>query len=792
MDDARPVTVRTEARRAPLLQRLRERGVLRVAASYAVIAWLLLQIASVVFDPLGVPRWVMTALILAAAAGFPVALALAWFLEIGDDGIEVDVASDGRTRPRVADWRHYADMIVIAILLTVVAVLLVRQSGLGRPKAPANPAIAVLPFRNLSGDPEQDYFSDGLAEDMLDRLGQVPGLKVIARSSSFGFRGHDVDVKEVAARLGVSTVLEGSVRRDGRRLKLSARLIDGASGRQVWSGSFDREVNDVFAVQAELASAVVEAIVPAARGDSVAAPTTAPPTNNLDAYDLYLLARTQVALRTPSSCLKSVSLAEQAVSIDPKFARAHALLAQSLLFTRMFEFDPRRSQEYLDRAEASIYKALALDPKLSEAYDAQGNLLRDTGRPGVEEAYKRAIELNPNNASAWHDYAVYLGNSASRQAESRRATERSLALDPRQPITWANYLMSVVPEGRKHFEEEYARAVRMVGDMPGALLRFPHPSWAVDRAAFRRELIADIDKAHGDGSALDSLTMPRAAIIGFPVEVLRAGLAKRITQGDDALPVLLNYYRAWQPVDLEKAARFVAGDPGVHHGVDYGIVCLILQTETAGLALDWRRLDRIMLDLQSRVGKDNQQVNSVNAFWLAVQGRYRDAAAALARAEPLLAEEPPPVLGGDTNWGQMETIKLLIYRGTGRKVEADRLASQWLPQMRAQWRKSQKTCDWDGFMSAPMRYAALAASEGLRDEAVKALQTAMRCGDLPFGFFPQLPWFKNLEGYAPYDALLQQRAARVEGIRVELDRLQASAGARMPSDQVAAQSSATR
>jgi TolB-like protein len=237
--------------------------VLRVAASYAVIAWLLLQIADVTLAPLGAPSWAMTALIVAAVAGLPIAIALAWLLEIGADGVQVDHAAEGVPRPQARGLRHYADAIVIGVLVIAVAVLLVRQSDLGKPKPPANPAIAVLPFENLSGDPEQEYFADGLAEETLDRLGRVPGLKVIARSSSFGFKGKDVDVQTIAEKLGVTTLLEGSVRRDGQRLRLSARLLDGATGQQVWSGSFDRELTDVFAVQAELAGAIVNAIVPA-------------------------------------------------------------------------------------------------------------------------------------------------------------------------------------------------------------------------------------------------------------------------------------------------------------------------------------------------------------------------------------------------------------------------------------------------------------------------------------------------------------------------------------------------
>ena len=321
-------------REAPgFLHQLRERGVLRVAASYAVIAWLLLQIADVTFEPLGVPRWVMIALITAAVLGFPVAIALAWHFELSDRGVERDVAADSVARPVVHGLRRHTDVAIIGVLLVAVAVLLVRQSDIGKPPPPANPAIAVLPFENLSSDPEQEYFSDGLADEMLDRLGRVPGLTVVARSSSFSFRGKGLDAKTIAGRLGVTTVLEGSVRRDGQRLKLAARLIDGATGRQIWSGSFDRELSDVFAVQSELAAAVVEAVVPASRGQI--AERLVVPTNDLQAHDLYLLGRAAQETRVHMS--DAVNYLERAIQADPNYAKAHAALTRALLLWTFYQ-----------------------------------------------------------------------------------------------------------------------------------------------------------------------------------------------------------------------------------------------------------------------------------------------------------------------------------------------------------------------------------------------------------------------------------------------------------------------
>jgi TolB-like protein len=736
---ARPV-------RTGLLHRLRERGVVRVAASYAVIAWLVLQIADVTLEPLGAPPWVMTALIIAAAAGFPIAIALAWFLEVGADGVHVDHAPAGVARPQARGLRHYVDVIVIGVLVIAVAVLLVRQSDLGKPKPPANPAIAVLPFENLSGDPEQEYFAEGLAEETLDRLGRVPGLKVIARSSSFGFKGKDVDVQTIAGKLGVTTLLEGSVRRDGQRLRLSARLIDGATGEQIWSGSFDRQLTDVFAVQAELAGAIVNAIVPAAKGSPAEDPQA--PTSDLDAYDLYLAAKGQLVLRTPESIRKSLELSEQAVRLDPNFARAQAQLANSLLFRAMFRDDLQNpeSAALLRRAESAVHKALALDPELSEAHGAYANFLRTTGRPGAEEQYQRALELNPNNAASWHDYAVFLSNVAGRHDDSQRAKERALGLDPRQPVTWANHLLSMGGPRDARFQAELQRALRTVGDMP---------------------------------FAIDRLTMPALSTPGFPVEVMQAAVAKHRAPSVQNLPLWLNRYRAWLAVDPQRARAALPSEANYtrHEGVDMEAIRLFIEADIMGVMGDWAGVDRAIGLLRDREWPNKARVASVEAFWLAVQGRYEEAAAPLADAEPIPEFWVPPVMGGDASYGLMETAQVRIWRETGRGSEADQLVAGLLGRFRKIRAAVGNDCmfEWkryDGWM----RHASLAANEGLKDEAVDALAGAMRCGDLPPMFLPQLPWFRALDGYAPYEALKREREARIARIRPELERIEAEAG----------------
>jgi TolB-like protein len=733
--------------RGGLLHRLRERGVLRVAASYALIAWLLLQIADVTLEPLGAPPWAMTALIIAAAAGFPIALVLAWFLEVGADGVHFDQAPEGVARPQARGLRHYADAIVIGVLVIAVAVLLVRQSDLGKPKPPASPAIAVLPFENLSGDPEQEYFADGLAEETLDRLGRVPGLKVIARSSSFGFKGKDVDAQTIAGKLGVTTLLEGSVRRDGRRLRLNARLVDGASGEQIWSGSFDREITDVFALQAELAGAIVNAIVPAAKGSPAENPDS--PTSDLNAYDLYLASRGQLVLRTPDSVRKSLEFAEEAVRLDPGFARAQAQLANSLLFNAIFseESDPQAVAALLRRAETAVHRALSLDPELSEAHGAYANLLRTANRPGAEEQYKRALEINPNNAATWHDYAVFLSSVPGRGDESSAATERALELDPRQPNTWANYLASLGGDPRDaRYRAELERGLRMVGDMPAAIDRF---------------------------------TMPELSTPGFPVEVMKAAVMKQSSPSAENLPLWINRYRAWIAVDPQRAreALPVAANYRRFGGVDMEAIRLFIEADIAGVLGDWPTVDRVLASLATRNWRDPTRVHSVAAFWQAVQGRYDEAAVSLAQAGPIPDSMMPPAMGMDAVYGLMETAQARIYRETGRGPEADRLATELLEGFRTERKAVGKGCTLgDRRYSGWMRHASLAANEGLKDEAVDALRGALRCGELPPGFLPQLPWFRALDGFAPYEELKREREARIARIRPELLRIEAESG----------------
>jgi TolB-like protein/tetratricopeptide (TPR) repeat protein len=715
-------------RRPGVLSRLRERGVIRVAAGYAVIAWLLLQIADVTFEPLGVPRWVMISLIAAAVLGFPVAIALAWHFELGDHGLERDTAADAAARPGVHGLRRYADVAIIGVLLVAVATLLVRQSDIGKPPPPVNPAIAVLPFENLSGDPEQEYFSDGLAEEMLDRLGRVPGLTVVARSSSFSFKGKGLDAKTIADRLGVTTVLEGSVQRDGRRLRLTARLIDGATGRQAWSGSFDRDLTDVFAVQAELAAAVVAAVVPASRGEMTAAPVS--PTSDLQAHDLYLLGR--AAMESRVEIADAVSYLEQAVQADPNYVKAHAALSRALVLWDFYQWAPAPT-DAMRRAEASAHRALSVDPQSSEAHAALGTVFRGTGNPaGAASEYKRALEINPNNAVALWDYLVLLGNDPATNrdpAKNEVATlmDRYARLDPRSPILW-QAKVSAASEG--------------VGDTVPVVVQ--------DAVAM---LADDVD-----GLRLVGLEARRT---GYAPEAYRVSLA--IEKAGDTQTAVFLAVRTWLLVDdYERARRSAEALPRVGDAMANEIAPNLLG-EIAALSGDYTTWARYAdLDPNSSVATCGPET----AFWLAVQQRYAEGAKHLDGCDPVPEGAMGGLGAGLLGQSQLLPAMLRIYRATGRSAEANALAQQYLTRLRHQQNENP---------FSRLDLAALAANEGLKDEAVDALSTLFDHYPLVDFFSPRLPWFRSLERHPGYDRLMAERSRRVDKARAEMLRLEANA-----------------
>jgi TolB-like protein len=325
---------------AGLITRLRERGVLRVAASYAVIAWLVLQIADVALEPWNLPDWVRRAPLVIALIGFPIAITLAWFFELGPQGATRDVAPDGAARPVTTGWRKHADIALISVLGAIVAFFVLRDVGwLGQPARPVgaveSTSLAVMPFANV-GVATDAYLSEGLSDELRSQFSRMHGLSVIARSSSMAFKEQSLDAVAIAGKLAVATLLEGTVGRERGRIRASVQLVDGKSGRVLWAERYDRADKDLLAVQSDIAGAVVRAVLPRFSASQQAAPSL--PTTDPVAYDLYLLGQQKLLdaanagqmgddAGSANAAAEAEQLFRSAIAADPQFAQAHATLA---------------------------------------------------------------------------------------------------------------------------------------------------------------------------------------------------------------------------------------------------------------------------------------------------------------------------------------------------------------------------------------------------------------------------------------------------------------------------------
>src|SRR5829696_271620 len=297
-----------------------------------------------------------------------------------------------------------------------------------RPRAQAV-SLAVLPFVNLGPDPESEYFSDGMTEELISALAKVKGLRVTARTSAFAFKGKEVDVREIGRRLNVGAVLEGSVRRAGDRLRITAQLINSADGCYVWSETFDRGLADVFAVQDELARSITATLKVQLTCDFGSA--RAAPTENLDAYTLYLKGLHQLNRRTIEGYRKAIQFFQAAVAKDPVYALPHAGIAHSYAMLGFDWYGGMPAQQAMPRAKASALRALELDEGLAEAHTALGiiRMLFDWDWEGAEESLNRSIRLNPGQAYGHHWLGLLL-STRNRHHESIQAIHRARERDP--------------------------------------------------------------------------------------------------------------------------------------------------------------------------------------------------------------------------------------------------------------------------------------------------------------------------------------------------------------------------
>jgi TolB-like protein/Tfp pilus assembly protein PilF len=402
-----------------LIDELKRRNVFKVAAAYLVVGWLLIQVASTVAPQLNLPEWAPRLVTFIILLGFPIALVLAWVLDVTPEGIKVEKAPVGNKR-----------MIAIAAILALLAI---GWYWRGRPAPTAVDArsIAVLPFVNMSEDKSNEYFSDGISEEILNVLARVADLRVAARTSSFSFRAQEKEVPLIGRELNVRMVLEGSVRKQGERVRVTAQLIDASNGYHVWSQTYDRDLKDIFAIQDEIAGAIANELKLKLDAAHTGGATVAD-TSDLVAYQLYLKAMGLWTARGEQNLLQAEVLFKAALKRDPNYAKAWAGLA--LTYAILPEWSSRPLAETRPAGRDAAEHALALDRDLPEPYAVLGYLAATEFRFATARAmFQRSLALAPSYATG-HQWSgetlLWEGDLAAGIVMIRRA----VVLDPKSSI----------------------------------------------------------------------------------------------------------------------------------------------------------------------------------------------------------------------------------------------------------------------------------------------------------------------------------------------------------------------
>ena len=502
---------------------LKRRNVYKVAVAYAVVAWLLMQIASQIFPFFEIPNWVVRLVVLLLVIGFPIALIIAWAFELTPGGIKrTEVADAARQHSRGRVW---IGVVVIAAMLSLGLFFLGRYTaGRGTPRqgeaaTVVNPqkSIAVLPLVNTSGDPGNEYFSDGLSEELIAVLAKIPDLKVIGRSSSFLFKGKSDDSKAIGEKLGVAHLIEGSVRKQGDRVRIVAELINAHDGHSLWSETYDRELKDIFAVQNEIAVAVADQMKVKLLGQSARTEAVGS-SENPEAHNAVLQSDFYFQQQTADSLRKAISFLQEAVRLDPNYALAYAKLSQAWRQYAVSFAVADASQAY-DEARQAADKAVRLGPDSVDVRMTVGLLAMNPGLdfPAAEKEFRRVLQSSPNNAAAKNALTLSLV-AQGRFTEAEEACREALSLDPLLTNLWFNLGRITVGTGRY---KEAGEAFRKGLELQPNASRFHtylatldvlqnRPAQATANAQLENEgfwrdyAVALVQQAQGDQTAADA------------------------------------------------------------------------------------------------------------------------------------------------------------------------------------------------------------------------------------------------------------------------------------------------
>ena len=468
-----------------LFEELKRRNVFRVGIAYAVSAWVLLQVLDVVGQILELPSWGGKLILLLLLVGFFVTLFVAWAYELTPEGIRRESEVD-RSRSITTKTGRRLNVLIIAMMALAIAYLLfdkfylsphlaqrddatvtVEPAEAAATAAPERLSIAVLPFDNRSDRKEDQFFTDGIHDDLLSSLARIGSLKVISRTSVMEYRGTTKKIPEIAAELGVANILEGGIQRSGKQVRINVQLIDAKTDEHLWAETYDRELtaDNLFAIQSEISSRIAEALQTTLSPDERQRLNRVP-TANLDAYDAYLHGRQLMATRVVANLKQAIDAFQHATQLDPQFALAWVGLADSMsLWANYSDAD---MADTISVRQDAVARALALDPELGEAYASQAEIYLDSDRRDeAEKAFRKAIELSPNYATAYHWYSNSLTRDPLRSRERLDLLLKAAELDPRSMIIGSTLVKEYFNQGLfSRGEQQALRMTELYPDFP--------------------------------------------------------------------------------------------------------------------------------------------------------------------------------------------------------------------------------------------------------------------------------------------------------------------------------------
>ena len=590
-----------------LFAELKRRNIFRVAGVYAVVGWLIMQVISVMTPALNLPDWVDSFFAILLIAGFPIAMLLAWAFELTPEGMKPTKAiapeeSITSKTGRKLDYAILGGLALVGGLLAVQTFKPASTSATITATQATDASIAVLPFVNLSADAEQEYFADGISEELLNLFAKIPGLHVTSRSSAFSYKGKDINIPEVATALGVAHILEGSVRKSGPKLRITAQLIEAESDKHLWSETYDREIDDIFAVQDEISAAIVTSLrdVLGVAGETLESPT-ATRTVNAEAYQAFLRGNAIGEQRTQPAKYEAIKEYERAIELDPNYAPAYAAAALSWISLQKGDgsYGDLTLAEYEAKAEPLLAKALALDPNHSVTYSALGRLRQEQGKfdEGLK-ALKKAIELNPNNTHAYSDLAIYYQTTGEAD-KITPALEKAYELDPLNTRSAGNLALLKIFRGELDDAEAIAKKLVLLDPVNGntRLAMIARDRGNADRTW--DYALKGLEADPTDNSVRNQLAN-RLAFNGYPEEAV------------EVFPQFRSQLY-WYALETDKALAAAKAEYEADPKNFYTILGL---GNAQSLAKDWEEAHRLYEQAYSLTGGNFDGQAAVSLYWL--------------------------------------------------------------------------------------------------------------------------------------------------------------------------------